>query len=69
MADGDLVIRVSSRSMPKPDGKGVSTGYIFNMFRVQDGKLAEHWDASSGTMMMPPHKGDVPQLPPGPPKG
>lgn len=41
-ARGDLVVQVTSRTMP--DGKGT---YIFNMFRVQDGKFAEHWDAHS----------------------
>jgi predicted SnoaL-like aldol condensation-catalyzing enzyme len=49
MADGDLVVRISSRSMPGVKGDS----FIFNMFRVKDGKLAEHWDASSGSMMMP----------------
>jgi hypothetical protein len=49
MADGDLVVRISSRSMPGVKGDA----FIFNMFRVKDGKLSEHWDASSGGMMMP----------------
>ncbi|MDB6014890.1 MAG: hypothetical protein JWL65_7140 [Gammaproteobacteria bacterium] len=49
MADKDRVIRVSARSMPGPGGPVAS--YIFNMFRVQDGKLAEHWDSSSAGMM------------------
>lgn len=43
MADGDLVIQMTSRSRPSPDGSGSSTSYIVNMFRVQNGKLAEHW--------------------------
>lgn len=46
-AQGDLVVQVTSRSMP-----GGKDAYIFNMFRVQDGKLAEHWDAMSGASMM-----------------
>jgi predicted SnoaL-like aldol condensation-catalyzing enzyme len=61
MADGDLVVRVSSREAPGPGGKEPSTLYIYNVFRVQDGKLAEHWDGSSGGMMgpnqMPPKTG------------
>jgi len=30
-----------------PDGKDgqPAVAYIFNMFRIHDGKLAEHWDA------------------------
>lgn len=44
-AQGDLVVQVTSRNM------GGKDTYIFNMFRVQDGKLAEHWDASSGAGM------------------
>jgi predicted SnoaL-like aldol condensation-catalyzing enzyme len=44
---GDLVVQVTSRSMP-----GGKDAYIFNMFRVQDGRLAEHWDATSGASLM-----------------
>lgn len=53
-AEGDLVVRISSRTMPGREG----ISYIFNMFRVQDGKLAEHWDATSGPE-------DKPAPPPG----
>jgi predicted SnoaL-like aldol condensation-catalyzing enzyme len=35
-ADGDRVVRISG------DG---SSDLVFNMFRVENGKLAEHWDA------------------------
>lgn len=38
MADGDLVVRISSRGPMM----------IWNMFRVQNGQLAEHWDAGTG---------------------
>jgi predicted SnoaL-like aldol condensation-catalyzing enzyme len=55
MADGDLVVRISSRSASGVRGKGGSDTFTFNMFRVQGGKLAEHWDASSGAGMMPNH--------------
>jgi predicted SnoaL-like aldol condensation-catalyzing enzyme len=51
MANGDLVIRVSTRTVRAPGGKGVMTGYIFNMFRVQDGRLVEHWDAANAPMV------------------
>jgi len=49
-ADGDFVLMATERSMPNADGKGSRTGYIFNMYRVQDGKLAEHWDASTAAL-------------------
>jgi hypothetical protein len=35
-ADGDMVVRIS--------GNG-SADLVFNMFKVENGKLAEHWDA------------------------
>jgi hypothetical protein len=44
MAEGDMVNQVTMRSMPGPDGKSVDT-IIFNLFRVKNGKLIEHWDA------------------------
>jgi predicted SnoaL-like aldol condensation-catalyzing enzyme len=46
MANGDLVVRISSRTMPG----STNPSFIFNMFRLQDGKLAEHWDGASGGM-------------------
>jgi predicted SnoaL-like aldol condensation-catalyzing enzyme len=44
MAEGDKVIQVTSRSITNSEGKPERT-IIFNMFRVKDGKLIEHWDA------------------------
>ena len=38
MADGELVVRITSRG----------SSVIWNMFRVQNGQLAEHWDAGTG---------------------
>jgi predicted SnoaL-like aldol condensation-catalyzing enzyme len=49
-AVGDLVLMATERSMPNADGKGSTPGYIFNMYRLQDGKLAEHWDASTAVL-------------------
>jgi predicted SnoaL-like aldol condensation-catalyzing enzyme len=45
-ADGDKVIQVTSRNITDSSGK-VNETFIFNMFRVKDGKLVEHWDAFS----------------------
>jgi predicted SnoaL-like aldol condensation-catalyzing enzyme len=45
-ADGDKVIQVTSRTITDSSGKANET-FIFNMFRVKDGKLVEHWDAFS----------------------
>jgi len=45
-ATGDKVIQVTSRTITDSTGK-VNDTIIFNMFRVKDGKLVEHWDAFS----------------------
>jgi len=47
MAQGDLVVRINSRPGRGSDQDPI---YIFNLFRVQDGKLAEHWDGYSRPM-------------------
>jgi predicted SnoaL-like aldol condensation-catalyzing enzyme len=41
-ADGNYVVRISERTI-----NGKST-LVWNMFRMEDGLLAEHWDAMSG---------------------
>ena len=55
MAEGDRVMLLTQR--PAPSGKNV---YLFNMFRVQDGKLAEHWDVLPAELTMPPPSGVSP---------
>jgi predicted SnoaL-like aldol condensation-catalyzing enzyme len=44
MALGDLVVRINTREMP---GRAKPL-MIFNLFRLQDGLIAEHWDGYSG---------------------
>ena len=44
-ADGDYVVRVSERTI-----NGKST-LVWNMFRMEHGQLAEHWDSMSGAPM------------------
>lgn len=44
IAEGDLVALVAIDSLPEPDGSGKKyTTTHFNLFRVIDGKLGEHW--------------------------
>ena len=54
MAEGDRVMLLTSRDMPDPATGGLKPSYIFNMFRVKDGKLVEHWDVSPGMGGPPP---------------
>ena len=57
MAQGDLVMMLTQRELPDPASGQMKQAYIFNMFRVKDGLLVEHWDVGA----MPP--------PPAPPPG
>jgi predicted SnoaL-like aldol condensation-catalyzing enzyme len=41
-ADGNYVVRISERTM---NGK---SSLVWNMFRMEDGLLAEHWDSMGG---------------------
>jgi predicted SnoaL-like aldol condensation-catalyzing enzyme len=48
MAKGDLVIRVNSREQLD---RAKPPLIIFNLLRIQDGLIAEHWDGASGGTM------------------
>ena len=67
MAEGDKVMLLTSRDMRDPVTGEVKPSYIFNMFRVKDGKLVEHWDVSAG--MGPPPGGLAAPGTPGAPGG
>jgi predicted SnoaL-like aldol condensation-catalyzing enzyme len=46
VAEGDLVVLsfVDTRPIDPPDSTHTYTTTAFDMFRIDDGKLAEHWD-------------------------
>jgi hypothetical protein len=45
LADCDFVVAVGEHWHPDPDRPGkFHATYFFNMWRMKDGKLAEHWD-------------------------
>ena len=45
MGEGDKVIQVTSREMPDPITHALKPTLIWNMFRIENGQLAEHWDS------------------------
>ncbi len=54
LADGDLVTVIHQRYAPDPQHKGMFYEvYGFDTFRLQDGKIAEHWDDATIPTMGP----------------
>lgn len=48
LADGDLVTMVFAREYPEPsDPSKKYTTTWFDMFRIVDGRIAEHWDPAT----------------------
>jgi predicted SnoaL-like aldol condensation-catalyzing enzyme len=46
MAEGDLVMLATVSHSPDPENPGQKyAGTHFDMFRIEDGKIAEHWDS------------------------
>jgi len=43
LAEGDLVVMALREELPEPAGGGHYTTTHFNMFRIENGRLAEHW--------------------------
>ncbi|QUD90211.1 nuclear transport factor 2 family protein [Phenylobacterium montanum] len=47
VAEGDLVVMMLPRKVPHPTRPGeFYNSYWFDMWRIENGKLAEHWDAA-----------------------
>ena len=47
VAEGDLVVMMLARDVPEPDDPDKTyRSYWFDMWRIEDGKLAEHWDGA-----------------------
>ncbi len=45
VAEGDLVVLAFRRELPDPQNPGQTyTTTWFDMFRIENGKIAEHWD-------------------------
>lgn len=45
VAEGDMVVLAFKRELPEPDNpEETYTTTWFDMFRIEDGKIAEHWD-------------------------
>ena len=63
MAEGDRVMLLTSRDMRDPVTGGLKPSYIFNMFRVKDGKLVEHWDVMPAGVGPPPGGPGTPPAP------
>jgi predicted SnoaL-like aldol condensation-catalyzing enzyme len=50
MAEGDLVVISFAVNLPEPgDSSKTYTTTWFDMFRIENGKLAEHWDGAQKT--------------------
>jgi predicted SnoaL-like aldol condensation-catalyzing enzyme len=43
LAEGELVVMALREELPQPGGEGHYTTTHFNLFRIEDGRLAEHW--------------------------
>jgi len=46
VAEGDLVVVATVRTLPRPTGGGTYTTTWFDMWRIKDWKADEHWDGA-----------------------
>jgi predicted SnoaL-like aldol condensation-catalyzing enzyme len=64
-ADRDLIIRVNTRESPEAKN-GRHPLYIFNLFRIKDHQIVEHWDGYSNGQPFTPAQGpETPARSPG----
>ena len=63
MAEGDRVMLLTSREQPDPATGKLKPTYVFNMFRLKDGKLVEHWDVMPAGVGPPPGGPGAPPAP------
>ena len=54
MAEGDRVMLLTSREQRDPATGETKPVYVFNMFRIKDGKLVDHWDVMPAGVGPPP---------------
>ena len=66
MAEGDRVMLLTSREQRDAATGALKPTYVFNMFRVKDGKLVEHWDVMPAGVGPPPGGPGGPGAPPKP---
>jgi predicted SnoaL-like aldol condensation-catalyzing enzyme len=60
VAEGPYVVMAMVENLNEPDGSGPYTSTHFNLFRVADGRLAEHWHSvqtAPGPTVAPPDQG------------
>ena len=60
IAEGDLVVMALREELPAAGGNGTYANVHFNLFRVHDGRLAEHWhsvQAAPGPAVPAPEDG------------
>jgi predicted SnoaL-like aldol condensation-catalyzing enzyme len=60
VAEHDLVVMALVETLQEPDGSGTYTSTHFNLFRIEDGRLAEHWHSIQGPPgpdVLPPDQG------------
>jgi len=60
VAEGPYVVMAMVENLNEPDGSGGYTSTHFNLFRVADGRLAEHWHSvqtAPGPTVAPPDQG------------
>ncbi len=60
IAEGNLVVMALREEWPEPSGEGRYATTHFNLFRVENGRLAEHWHSvqeAPSANVLPPDRG------------